>query len=270
MPFGYIEPMEAPPASNPAWLGIGAQRSGTTWFVQLLTQHPELSLGRSQRKELHLLQRALLTPVSRLAVDLHTEFSGLATLAGEFTPAYLRCPWVPEAARRLLSRDPVLIVLLRDPVARFASAMSHEMRLGRGRKTRIRTYNNIKSNPAEWAKFRGVDAVWAGMYARHLDSWTRVFPKEQFLVLQYERLASDPQRVMSAVFERLGVGAIDLKDVENPSRTKTPEHAYWSWKHVPWLRDELAALYRPDAERLASEWNIDLDLWRQLDSKSRG
>ena len=29
--------------SAPAWLGIGAQRSGTTWFTDLLTQHPQVS-----------------------------------------------------------------------------------------------------------------------------------------------------------------------------------------------------------------------------------
>jgi hypothetical protein len=40
---------------GPAWLGIGAQRSGTTWFTDLLLQHPHVSLSTAGRKELHAL-----------------------------------------------------------------------------------------------------------------------------------------------------------------------------------------------------------------------
>ena len=41
----------------PAWLGIGAQRSGTTWFTDLLTQHPQVGLGVNGKKEQHLLHK---------------------------------------------------------------------------------------------------------------------------------------------------------------------------------------------------------------------
>ena len=41
----------------PAWLGIGAQRSGTTWFTDLLTQHPQVDLGTNGKKEQHLLHK---------------------------------------------------------------------------------------------------------------------------------------------------------------------------------------------------------------------
>ena len=43
--------------TTPAWLGIGAQRSGTTWFTDLLTQHPEVGLGTNGKKEQHLLHK---------------------------------------------------------------------------------------------------------------------------------------------------------------------------------------------------------------------
>ena len=42
---------------GPSWLGIGAQRSGTTWFTDLLTQHPQVGLGTNGKKEQHLLHK---------------------------------------------------------------------------------------------------------------------------------------------------------------------------------------------------------------------
>ena len=58
-----LVPVRAPPTltlmstSGPSWLGIGAQRSGTTWFTDLLTQHPEVGLGTNGKKEQHLLHK---------------------------------------------------------------------------------------------------------------------------------------------------------------------------------------------------------------------
>ena len=43
--------------TTPAWLGIGAQRAGTTWFTDLLTQHPDFGLGTNGKKEQHLLHK---------------------------------------------------------------------------------------------------------------------------------------------------------------------------------------------------------------------
>ena len=43
--------------TTPAWLGIGAQRAGTTWFTDLLTQHPDVGLGTNGKKEQHLLHK---------------------------------------------------------------------------------------------------------------------------------------------------------------------------------------------------------------------
>ena len=36
---------------GPSWLGIGAQRSGTTWLTDLLVQHPQVGLGTNGKKE---------------------------------------------------------------------------------------------------------------------------------------------------------------------------------------------------------------------------
>ncbi|MGH2722704.1 MAG: hypothetical protein ACRDI0_00285 [Actinomycetota bacterium] len=146
---------------GPAWMGIGAQRSGTTWFTDLLTTHPEVCLGREGRKELHYFNRFLVRPWSEGEARAYRDrFDGAeGRLPGEFTPFYLRGLWIPPLARQACRPDLVLVVLLRDPVERFASAMSW-----------YRRESEPPQEPgglARWAREKGADALWGGMYATH-------------------------------------------------------------------------------------------------------
>ena len=52
-----IRPYKVRHMGYPAWLGIGAQRSGTTWLTDLLTQHPQVALGTNDKKEQQLLHK---------------------------------------------------------------------------------------------------------------------------------------------------------------------------------------------------------------------
>ena len=103
--------------TTPAWLGIGAQRSGTTWFTDLLTQHPDVGLGTNGKKEQHLLHKVGdgLVPAS----DYLELFPADGVRRGEWTPQYLRHASAPATAARLLGPDVPVLVLLRDPVERF-------------------------------------------------------------------------------------------------------------------------------------------------------
>ncbi|MGZ4488721.1 MAG: hypothetical protein ACXVW1_12370, partial [Nocardioides sp.] len=106
--------------NSPAWLGIGAQRSGTTWFTDLLTQHPQVGLGTNGKKEQQLLHKVADGRVPEAEyLDL---FPADGVRRGDWTPQYLRHASTPAAAARLVPDAPIL-VLLRDPVERFRSAM---------------------------------------------------------------------------------------------------------------------------------------------------
>jgi hypothetical protein len=109
---------------GPAWLGIGAQRSGTTWFTDLLLQHPEVRLSTRPKKELHRLYQTLNRPkATPKYIRKYLKLFKVDGYPGEFTPFYLRALWVPEVARQVVGPDTPIIVLLRDPVERFESAM---------------------------------------------------------------------------------------------------------------------------------------------------
>jgi hypothetical protein len=109
---------------GPAWLGIGAQRSGTTWFTDLMLQHPEVRLSAQPKKELHRLYQTLNRPkATPKYIRKYLKLFNVEGYPGEFTPFYLRALWVPEIARQVVGPDTPIIVLLRDPVERFESAM---------------------------------------------------------------------------------------------------------------------------------------------------
>ena len=227
----------------PSWLGIGAQRSGTAWFTGLLTQHPQVGLGTNGKKEQQLLHKVAdgRVPASRY-LDL---FPDDGVRRGDFSPQYLRHPSAGVVVPRLVPDAPIL-VLLRDPVERYRSAM----RLGvtRGKSQPYPIPINLQT--------------WAGYYADQLDVWASFVGRERLTVMVYERVREDPQTAVDAVWGQLGLDPVALADVEQPSRSSSADQADWEWPEG--MRDALRVLYRPQARRLAEEWGLDVSAWESL------
>lgn len=226
--------------SSPAWLGIGAQRSGTTWFTELLCQHPGMGLGSNGRKEQHLLHKV----GDGLAdeADYLELFPDDGVARGEWTPQYLRHVTAPATAARVLSPGAPVLVLLRDPVERFLSAM----RLAATR----------AKNPWPYPVPVTVQAF-SGCYADQLAMWSQHIGSRRMMVMVYEHVQRDPQAAADSVWHRLGMGPVGLRDVDEPSRSSSGAE----WEPPEGLIDSLRALYRPQRARLESEWGLDLSAW---------
>jgi hypothetical protein len=157
----------------PAWLGIGAQRSGTTWFTDLLTQHPQVGLGTNGKKEQHLLHKVAdgREPVSAY-LDLFPGDDGVRR--GEWTPQSLRHASAPAAAARYVPEAQVL-VLLRDPVERFRSAM------------RLHATRFAATGKSSWPYPVPITVqTWTGFYADQLAAWAHHVGRERMRVMVYE------------------------------------------------------------------------------------
>jgi hypothetical protein len=226
--------------TTPAWLGIGAQRSGTTWFTDLICQHPGVGLGTNGKKEQHLLHKVGdgIVPASEY-LDL---FPHDGVRRGEWTPQYLRHSSAPATAARLLPSDAPVLVLLRDPVERFLSAM----RLAATRATSPWPY----PVPITVQTF-------SGFYADQLAMWAHHVGRERLIVMVYEQVRRDPQAAVDAVWSRLGLGPVPLSDVDRPSRSSSAA----SWEPPAGLVESLQVLYRPQVRRLAEDWGLDVEAW---------
>lgn len=230
------------PSGGPSWLGIGAQRSGTTWFTGLLLQHPSVGLGTNDKKEQHLLHRVAdgLTP----AEDYTSLFPADDLLRGEWTPQYLRQPSTATAAANLLPGVPVF-VLLRDPLERYRSAM----RLSAGRK---------RSYPYP---VQPILQTWSGFYADQLDGWASKIGRERMHVGLYEDAAADPQTAVNAAWRQMGLDPVPLSSTEQ--RSSSTSKADWEWPEG--LEETLRGMYLPQLPRLEADWGLDLSRWSITD-----
>jgi hypothetical protein len=227
----------------PAWLGIGAQRSGTTWFTDLLVQHPQVGLGTNAKKEQHLLQKVadgLLPEEEYLAL-----FPDDGVRRGEWTPQYLRHASTPACAARLVPDAPVL-VLLRDPVERFRSAM------------RLAATRFAQTGKQPWPYPVPITVqAFTGFYADQLAMWAAAVGRERMVVMVYENVRRDPAAAVADVWARMGLDPVPLAGVDEASGSSS--RADWDW--TPGLRESLEVLYAGQRARLEDDWGLDLSAW---------
>lgn len=198
----------------PTFIIIGAAKSGTTALYRWLAQHPQVWM--SPIKQPHYfadLQPHFRGPGDELfnreiVTDLQAYRDLFAPGAdrparGEASPFYLY--YAERAASRIRREIPEcrLIVLLREPVARAYSGYLHLVRDGR----ESATFRQALEREGERLR-AGWEPLWAhrglGQYARQLQVFLDLFPREQIGVWLYEEMRQ-PQRLFQEVCRFIGV-----------------------------------------------------------------
>lgn len=159
---------------------LGAQKSASTALHRLLRQHPDTYLPRHETPSFE-------DPVY-LADGLRRVTRVVASAAswqrvGIRRPDLLGRPEVPVRLR-VHAPHALLIVILRDPVRRAISAyywyMAHGLLplapIDEGMRTLLKGHT-LADYP------RSGEVLGYGLYAKHLDSYRALFPREQLLVL---------------------------------------------------------------------------------------
>ena len=231
--------------SNPAWLGIGAQRSGTTWFTDLLTQHPEVSLGTNDEKEQQKLQNVAEGRYD--LEDYRALFPADGLKRGEFTPSLMRHAAAGKLVRDELG-DTQILCVLRDPIDRFVSAM------------RLSETRNLKGRDVRPMSLRLYIQTHAGMYADCLETWAHFLGRERITVLVYERIREDPQSVVDGVWGSLGLSSVPLQQIDRPSNSSSAQDA--TFEFFDGLEEGLLAHYQHQVERLRHDWGLQIDDWK--------
>ena len=227
----------------PGFVGIGVQKAGTTWWYTLMVSHPDVSSRHDIHKERHFFDRfgSRTFDTSDIS-DYHGWFPRRpGTRAGEWTPDYFSCPWVPPLLHRA-APDTRLLLLLRDPVDRFFSGLAHQKRAG------------LRCDGAAIA-----DAFERGMYHRSLTRWQEYFAPDQILVLQLERCVADTDGQLARTFEFLGLSKYAVVPSERAARPQQPPARR---EYDEELRARLVDLYAADVAALAAQLpDINLSLW---------
>lgn len=172
----------------PTFVGIGAQRAGTTWIHQCLREHPEICVPQ-RKKELHFFNgRRFEEGVDWYVRQFDVQPQHKAV--GEITPNYLSSKVALPRMAEVIP-EARLFVVLREPVERAYSA-----------------YCLLRSE-FEGMSFRQACEhrvlVGLGMYSDQIDRVFRYYPRERVFVRLYDDLVSHPRRFLRDLHTFLGV-----------------------------------------------------------------
>ena len=246
--FDFTPPPIAPALvpGAPDFVGIGAQKAGTTWWYDLISTHPGVSTPSHLSKERHLLDRMAAQAFDATAIEQYPRWFPRrpGTIAGEWTPDYATFPWAPQLLHRV-APDVRLLMLVRDPIERFRSGLDHYRQ---------------RQQPVDGIVL--ADAVARGMYAKTIDPWIEAFGPDRLLILQYERCVIDTAGQLARTFDHLGLSEYHVSRSEMPPVPKPVDRRPLDADAI----DRLVGLYRTDVERLRNLVpDLDLTLWPHFD-----
>ncbi len=229
----------------PHYVGVGAQKAGTSWWNRLIGAHPDVVDTGGGPKELHFFDRAWEAPLAEAELRRYHAYFPVPAgkVAGEWTPGYLIDFWTPELIARA-APDARVLVLLRDPLERFRSALTHQLATSR--------------TPLGQRDIQG--AFQRGLYAPQLRRVLAAFPPGQVWIGQYEACRADPATQLAATYAFLGLAPYEL----DPGTFRGEVNPTTREKYEPTaaLRSSLLDGYAPDLAQLAELVpGLDLSLW---------
>jgi hypothetical protein len=211
--------MQPPPAAvrgfPPGAFLIGAQKSATTSFADLLAQHPAIALATP--KEPNFFTGNQDQGLDWYAARFPRGHDGVLLDA---STSYTQCPFpeachaddplvgVPERIRGLRP-DARLIYLLRDPVERAYSAYWHGVRRG------------WEDRPLATAMDARSDYLAASSYAYQLEPYLRLFAPEQLMIVRLSAFVQRRQEVLERCLGFLGLPADGFRFALDAARNRS-------------------------------------------------
>jgi hypothetical protein len=176
---------------GPDFLGLGAQKAGSSWIYSCLYDHPQVCIPI---KDLHFFSRERNWGRGFTWYEEQFTRCGPDTVAGEFSTSYLA---EPDAAERIHARYPAvkLLACLRNPADRAFSNFLNDLQAG-ALPPEASFDDAVGSHP---------EYVQQGAYASQLERYLARFPRDSLLVLLYDDLQRAPLEFMSSIYRFLGV-----------------------------------------------------------------
>jgi len=242
---------------------IGAMKSGTSSFHELLNQHPEIFMSRFKEPQYfaphHRLGHGMWgegNPLPEPGIDWYLRLfaeAGDAWYAGESSTTYTKAPTYTGCAERIarFNPDARLIYLLRDPIRR---ARSHYF-------YRVADLHEARSMLHAFQ----ADAQYLAYsnYHMQMEPYVEHFGLGRIHVVVFEELLADPLGVMNRLYDWLGVAPLTEAPVV-PRENTTVTHVgrlrgglqwyvgakeHWRWRR---LQKRMPARLKALAKRLAT------------------
>jgi len=246
----------------PDFLIIGFVKCGTTSLYEYLLQHPDIYSPTG--KEIDYFDRLYSRKIDWYKVNFPLKTKKFYVkniveknfLSGEATPRYIEHPHALTRIKKVIPKAK-FIVLLRNPVNRayshynqnvdnqyeylsFDKAIEKENHRIKNRYEKMEKNENFYS--WDYDLFGYVEH---GIYMNKLERWLKVFPREQFLILQTEEFLKNPSLVYNNVLHFL-----NLPRWEPLEYKLYKKREYKQPKMNPEIKKKLIEFYKPYNEKL--------------------
>lgn len=234
------------------FVGIGAQKAGTTWLFENLARHPGICFPGG--KEVHFWDARFANGIDWYKNLFSPDLTKVLT--GEITPAYAILTTDVISQFKSTFPNVRIIFVIRNPLRRaWSSAL---MALWRAEMT----FNEASD---QWFidHFKSKNSLLRGDYAVSIKNWQSVFPAEQMLIMQFEQIKTDPAGFLKSCCRHIGAepSAFDVIPREVLCRP------VFSGPHFP-LRPSLIPvlrnIYFPKIKKLEDTLQKDFSRWLNL------
>ena len=233
-----------------AFLGIGAQKAGTTWLHTMLSQHHHLALPEA--KELHYWDKQFPTAPVQNYLNF---FQRTDCLEGEITPSYAMLPVSTIQIIHQHLPNLRLIYSLRNPIERAWSAACMFL-------TKAQMELDEASDQWFLDHFHSKGSRLRSDYETCIRHWTTVYPKENLLLLDYDLIKSEPESVLSLCCQHLSIPAFSAHQLSQ-MLVASKVFAGKGYELRPQLKQALIQLYTPQIYSLSQYLHKDLSHWIQ-------
>lgn len=188
---------------------IGSMKSGTTSLYQHLLAHPDVCMSRMKETDYFVESQNW-----KLGAPWYQQqFENPDKVTGEVSPNYTKHDIFPGVAERIAAFNPAtqLIFLARDPVDRFFSQYFHVLTMG-----------HTTTQPKDLIGSKSGDHILeTSRYAAQINTYLKVFPREQLLILDFAELKYTPQTTIDKVTGFLNLPAMTIGDIATTNDGKS-------------------------------------------------
>ncbi len=215
------------------FLGIGAQKAGTTWIYEQLLRHPEIAFPAG--KEVHFFDQH----ADRGAAWYEALFPENTTKKqGEITPAYAFLEKAAIEEIYSLTPDVKLFYSLRHPVERAWSGAMMALR---------RAEMTVEEASDQWFldHFTSQGSRNRGDYVSCVENWLTVFPQSSLFVMNFNQIITQPRLVLQQLAEHLDIDPCFYDDVSDDILQQKVYANNLSYPNRPRLHKKLQKIYKP-------------------------
>src|SRR6516165_5883549 len=239
------------------FLGIGAQKAGTTWLFRHLSAHPQVRFPAG--KEIHFWDRHISRGV-RAWLDLFPA-SPPSIRQGEITPAYAFLDVEIIAQICKINPNLRLFYSIRNPIARAWSAAHHD-------RQKIELMPGEVSHQWYIDHFLSQASRKRGNFLGCLDNWQKVFPKDNLQLILFDDIEKNPKQVRGRLASHLDIDPLHFT-LQDESGLRVPVLKGPDLDVPPELLEVLHGIYASEIKELGARLQRNLSLWLDWNGRRR-